>query len=221
MSSTAVLRSNRAAIAVGLLLVGFLSLGLWRVVSGSEHQAFAKGATPPTASKVTEGKTYSLAVPGGVPALLSHGISQISGANGNQPALTCQWSIGGSASQSLVVSPESVGTKAETTVASFTAPASGEIAVSCDGWGRMFIPDAESGSSDPSGYFLLLSMITLTIGGSLALSVGYSRRQSGSAHPRAGGSRTESDGSHLDGAEHALEASFAGEGPAEDEAPPT
>jgi hypothetical protein len=179
MSSTATLRSNRAAIAVGLLLVGFLSLGLWRVVSGSEHQAFAKGATPPSASKVKAGNTYSLAVPGGVPAMLSHGISEVSGAAGEQLGLTCEWSIGGAASQTLVVSPESPGTKAITTVAHFTAPASGEIAVSCDGWGRMFIPDAETGSSDPSGYFLLLSIITLTIGGSLALSAGYRRSQLG------------------------------------------
>ncbi|MCW2497156.1 hypothetical protein [Jatrophihabitans sp.] len=165
--------SRRNAIAVGLILVGLLSLGMWRLVSGSEHQAFAKGATPPASSKVTAGDTYSLAVPGGATAMLDHGISKVTGAYGTVLGLTCQWSIDGSANQALTVSAEAPDTKAETTVGHFTAPASGNISVSCDGWGRMFIPDAESGSSDPSGLFLLLSIITLTIGASLALSAGY------------------------------------------------
>jgi hypothetical protein len=171
-------RSHRAqprrnAIAVGLILIGLLSLGMWRIVSGSEHQAFAKGATPPSSSKVIAGDRYSLAVPGGATAMLDHGISKVSGAYGTVLGLTCEWSINGSTNQSLTVDAEAPDTKAETTVAHFTAPASGNISVSCDGWGRMFIPDAESGSSDPSGFFLLLAIITLTIGASLALSIGY------------------------------------------------
>ena len=165
--------SRRASVAVGLVLIGLISLGLWRVVAGSEHQAFAPGATPPESSSVRVGHTYSLAVPGGVPAMLAHGIPQVSGQNGSTLGLTCEWSEDGSANQALAVSVESLDTKAETTVASFTAPVTGHISVSCDGWGRMFIPDAEGGAGDPSGIFLLLSILTLTLGTALGLSAMY------------------------------------------------
>jgi hypothetical protein len=160
--------------ATGLLLLGLLSLALWRVLSGSEHQAFAKGATPAESYQVTSGKTYSLAVPGGVPALLKHGIQEVGGTSGSTLGLSCQWSVDGSANQVLTIQPESLDTKAETDVASFTSPVTGDLRVTCDGWGRMFIPDADKGSTDASGYFLLLAIVTLTLGGGMALSVGYS-----------------------------------------------
>jgi hypothetical protein len=165
--------SSRGAIAVGLLLIGLVSLGLWRVISGSEHQAFAIGATPAESYLVHEGDQYSLAVPGGVSALTKHGIQTINGQNGQSLALTCLWSVNGSGGQALNITTEALDTKAETTVAHFTAPVTGQLTVTCDGWGRMFIPDAQSGSGDPSGWFLMLSIITLTVGSSLALSAGY------------------------------------------------
>ena len=173
MASDLVTRSRRGALAVGLILIGLLSLGLWRVISGSEHQAFAIGATPAESYPVHEGDTYSLAVPGGVSALLKHGIPKVSGQNGDTVGLTCSWSVNGSGSQALSTTPESVDTKAVTTVASFAAPVSGNMTVTCNGWGRMFIPDAASGASDPSGWFLVLSILTLTAGASLGLSAGY------------------------------------------------
>jgi hypothetical protein len=162
------------------------------VASGSEHQAFAKGATPPSSSAVTEGHSYSLAVPGGAPAMLKHGIANLNG----QLALTCDWSEGTGSPQSLPVNAESTDTKAETTVAQFIAPVTGKIHIACDGWGAMFVPDANS-SSDPSGYFLLLSILTLTVGGILALSAGYQASLRGRARREewdAEGASTESVG---------------------------
>src|SRR3954471_16691221 len=100
------MQSRRATIAVGLLLVGILSLGLWRVISGSEHQAFAKGATPAESYRVVAGDNYSLAVPGGVPAMLKHGIAQVAGQYGTGLGLTCEWSVNGSGNQALSVSSE-------------------------------------------------------------------------------------------------------------------
>jgi hypothetical protein len=164
---------SRGAVAIGLVLIGLVSLGLWRVIGGSEHEAFAPGATPPESSKVTSGHSYSLAVPGGVQAMLRHGIQTVNGQNGSTLGLTCEWSVDGSANQALTVSVESLDTKAETKVATFTAPVTGDLSVSCDGWGRMFIPDADSSSGDPSGIFLLLSIIALTLGGALGLSAMY------------------------------------------------
>ena len=173
MASEFVPRSRRGAFGAGLLLLGFLCLALWRVVSGAEHQAFAIGATPADSYAVKAGNDYSLAVPGGVRALVKHHIPQVPGQNGTVLGLSCQWSVGGSANQALSLAVESLDTKAETTVARFTSPVTGKISVTCDGWGRVFIPDADSGSSDPSGWFLLLSILALTVGASLALSAGY------------------------------------------------
>jgi hypothetical protein len=173
MTSEATSVYRKGTVAVVLLIAGVLCLGIWRVLSGSEHQAFAKGATPPTSSAVTSGHSYSLAVPGGVPAMVSHGISEIVSNGAQVLALTCEWSLGNGPTQSLAVSTEAIGTKAETTVAHFVAPVSGKISVTCDGWGKMFVPDADSGSGDPSGLFLLLSIAALTAGGALALSAGY------------------------------------------------
>jgi len=166
-------RTRRGAFGAGLLLLGLLCLALWRVVSGEEHQAFAKGATPADSYRVTAGNDYSLAVPGGVRAMLKHHIPKVPGPNGDALGLSCEWSVGGSANQALSLAVEALDTKAETTVARFTSPVSGGISVTCDGWGRVFIPDADSGSSDPSGWFLLLSIITLTAGASLSLSAAY------------------------------------------------
>jgi hypothetical protein len=167
------MNARRGTIAVGLLLIGLLSLGLWRVVSGSEHQVFAEGATVPATSKVTAGHTYSLAVPGGVLAMVDRGIPKVTGQNGTTLGLVCTWSVDGSANQALSIQVESLDTKATNNVASFVAPATGDFSVSCDGWGQVFIPDADGGSSDPSGIFLMLSIITLTLGAALGLSSLY------------------------------------------------
>ena len=173
MASERAPRTRRGALAIGLLLIGFLSLGLWRVISGSEHQAFAVGATPAESYQVKAGDSYSLAVPGGVSALVKHGIPKIPAQNGTTHGLSCEWSVNGSANQALSISIESLDTKATNTVAHFISPVSGPISVTCDGWGRVFVPDARSGSGDASGWFLLLSIITLTAGAVLALSAGY------------------------------------------------
>jgi len=173
MASDFATRSRRGAFGAGLLLLGLLSLGLWRVVSGSEHQAFAKGASPADSYAVKAGNNYSIAVPGGVNAMVDHGVQVVNGQNGQTLGLSCEWSVGGSANQALSVSVESLDTKAVTTVGHFLSPVTGNISVTCDGWGRVFIPDADSGSSDPSGWFLLLAIISLTVGASLSLSAGY------------------------------------------------
>ena len=167
------MNARRGTIAVGLLLIGLLSLGMWRVVSGSEHLVFAEGAKVPASSKVTAGHTYSLAVPGGVSAMVAHGVPEVTGQSGTTLGLVCTWSVDGSANQALTLSVESLDTKATNNVASFVAPVTGDFSVSCTGWGPVFIPDANGGSSDPSGLFLVLSMITLTLGASLGLSSLY------------------------------------------------
>ncbi len=157
----------RGAVGVGLLLAGLLCLALWRVVSGTENLAFAEGAGTPPAAHVTEGETYSLAVPGGARAMVAHGVF---GPPGQALSLSCDWSVGSAPAQGLTVAAEHVDTKAETTVARFTAPITGEIRVTCANWGAVFVPDADDVASDTSGWFLLAAIVALTAGAGLGLS---------------------------------------------------
>lgn len=165
---------TRAVAAVVALLLGLAMLGLWRVVSGSQDLPFDKGATPPSSVQVTKGRSYTLAVPGGVPAMIAHGMPTRSTSDQQVIVLECTWSPGGdtlsSARSPLTVQAETVGTKAANDVGQFYAPITGRIRVDCAGWGPMFVPNSDDRAHDWAGTALLLATILLTIGGALALS---------------------------------------------------
>ncbi len=159
--------------AVVALLLGLALIGAWRVIGGSQDLPFDNGATPPSSAHVTAGKTYSLAVPGGVPAMLARGVPTRVLDSQTVINLQCTWSTAGATQafndQPLSVSPEAVGTKAETTVAHFVAPHTGQLRVFCSGWGAMFVPDSDDRTHDWAGLALLLATILLTIGAAFAL----------------------------------------------------
>jgi hypothetical protein len=151
-----------------MLLLGLAAFGLWRVLSGSEELPFAKGATPPSTVAVTSGHVYSLAVPGGVPAMRDHGVPLR--ADGTALVLECRYTTPGQPGTApLTVTPEGPGTKYETTVGTFVAPLTGRIHVDCSSWGAMFVPNSDDHSTDFSGWALLASVILLTIGAALAM----------------------------------------------------
>jgi hypothetical protein len=164
---------TRAIVAVVALLLGLALVGAWRVISGSQDLPFDNGATPPSSVHVTADKTYSLAVPGGVAAMLARGVPTRVLNSQTVINLQCAWSTAGAAQvgndQPLPVSPEAVGTKAETTVAHFVAPRTGQVRVFCSGWGAMFVPDSDDRAHDWAGLALLLATILLTVGAAFAL----------------------------------------------------
>ncbi len=167
---------TRAVAAVVALLLGLAMLGLWRVVSSNQNLPFDKGATPPSSVQVTKGRSYTLAVPGGVPALIAHGMPTRSTGDQQVVSLECTWSTPSAGSgpvtgrSPLTVQPETVGTKAENDVGRFFAPITGRISVDCAGWGPMFVPNSDDRPHDWAGAALLLATILLTVGGALALS---------------------------------------------------
>jgi hypothetical protein len=125
---------------------------------------------------VTSGNTYSLAVPGGMPALLAAGVGQAGAgdAGGSAPDLECQWNSPGYPPQVLKTTAEGVDTKATDVVGSFVAPVTGRLHIDCQHWGSMFVPDADGAAGDPSGWLLLASSVLLLLGGSAAVSAGWS-----------------------------------------------
>lgn len=156
----------RATVAVVCLLVGLVSLGLWRVLGSAEELPYSPDAMPASTARVTEGNTYSLAVPGGVRTLSSRGTPATSG---NVLDPSCTWSLGNSGEQTLTVSPESVGTKAVNTFAHFTAPVTGRLHIRCTNWGTVFVPDSDDRATDASLWYLVFSVLLLSVGAPLSL----------------------------------------------------
>ena len=172
----------RTTIAVILLLLGLAAIGLWRVLSGTGGLPYAAGASPPRSAHVSAGRSYTLAVPGGVRAMLAHGVPVAGSSSAHLISLQCTWTsqttsqttsqptsraLGG---QALTVSAESTSTKAENTVGHFVSPTTGKIGVDCAGWGSMFIPDSDDRSADLAGWALLSALVALSVGAPLAVS---------------------------------------------------
>ncbi len=164
----------RAATATGLVIAALLLGALFRILSGTEHHAFAKGAVAPDSTFVTIGDSYTLSTPGGVKTLLARGVD----ASRSQ----CEWSVNGSASQALTVVAAGPGTKAVNVVGTFVAPYTGNIHVDCLGWGPMFLDNAPGSDPDYAGWLLLLATISLTLGVGLGLA---SLRAAGADSDRA------------------------------------
>jgi hypothetical protein len=113
--------------------------------------------------------------------MVAHGVYAAPGA---AVSLSCEWSTGGSLPQSLGVTPENSDTKAQTTVARFAAPVTGEIRVTCANWGPVFVSDADDVGTDTSGWFLLAAVVALTAGVGFALSAAREISLRSSGGPR-------------------------------------
>lgn len=158
---------ERDAQGLGLLAGLLVVLGLtayvaYRLAAGTENHVYSPGSVPPHTVHVTANGTYQLSYPGGVAALAEQGIDVRS--------LQCDWMTPGGAKQALPVNPYDPTTLSRNAVASFQAGVTGDIHVSCDGLGAMYVEDADGSSGDASGWFLLLSTVTLVFGVALALS---------------------------------------------------
>jgi hypothetical protein len=145
-----------------LVVLGITGYVAYRLAAGTESHVFSPGAVPPHTVHVTANHNYQLSYPGGVAALAEQGVDLNS--------LQCDWMVPGSARQSLPVVPFDGSTEARNAVASFQAVVTGDIHVSCDGLGAMFVDGADNASGDVSGWYLLLSTLALTLGVPLAMS---------------------------------------------------
>jgi hypothetical protein len=158
MQSSAV---RRGTAGVVLLVLG---AGLWlvyRLLAGTEPHSYADGV-PPADVAVIAGHSYALAIRGGVTAEQQLGVSPAN--------LRCTASAPRIGVRPLTVQPEASDTKAINQIASFVAPVSGHVHISCGGLPAVFVDDATDASGDHAGLALLLATIALTLGVPLALS---------------------------------------------------
>ncbi len=177
--------ARRAIVAVLLLLAGLSFAALYRILSGTEHHSFSASAVAPASARVTAGKTYDLAVAGGIRALKRRGA--------NVASAECEWSSSGSAIQALSVAVEAGDTKATNQVASFVARVTGDLHVDCAGWGVMFIDDADNAGGDTAGWCLVASAVLLALGAGLGVSALRSAYETAVAVPDSAGAAGDDD----------------------------
>jgi hypothetical protein len=146
-----------------LTLAGLAMWVLYRVQAGSEAHSFAPGALAPRTVHITQGRTYHLAIPGGVKAEVALDI--------DSSVLRCTIATRGRAADGLDVTAESTGSKATNQIASFLAPFTGDAHLACAGLPPVFVDDADDAKADVSGFWLVFATICLTIGVPMLLSV--------------------------------------------------
>ena len=152
----------RSTIAgVALLLLGLLAWGAYRFAAGTEDHAYAPGAVAPSTVTLTAGKSYGLALPGGVPREIRAGV--------DPGALRCTATARGTA-YDLALAPEQTDTKATTQIAGFSAPVGGRVRIACSDLPQVFVDDADDAAPDYSGWLLVGAMILLLLGVGLTLS---------------------------------------------------
>ena len=167
-------QGRRAVAAIVLVVAGLMFCGMYRLTAGTERHSYSPGAVPPATVRLTEGRTYELSVPGGVKALKAQGQDVASP--------TCSYTRPGETTSSeLTVQAEGADTKATNTVATFSSPVTGVVNVDCQGWGPMFVDDANDRSPDVAGWFLVVGIAMLVVGVPLALSVLRSAGGAGAA----------------------------------------
>jgi hypothetical protein len=173
----------RAALfAVILLVLGIAFGALYRLLAGTESHAYAPDPIAAPTVRVTVNHDYELSFPGGIAGLAQQGI---------EPSdLSCTWADDASGDvagqRTLVLTRYGTDTSSRNAVASFTAPTTGSIHISCDGLGTAFVDDADDASGDPSGWFLVLATLALTGGAAAAMVALHGGRARATAPPVTG-----------------------------------
>jgi hypothetical protein len=188
-------RPTSARFAVAGVLLVLLGLGFWTLYwlrSGTEDHSFSRNPIPPTDVHLTKGKTYDLAVPGGVPAEQSLGLDPAS----VQCTITASGAAGGT---ELAVLPESATTKATNQIASFIAPFTGRAHVQCRGLPPVFIDNADDAPADLSGLWIVLSTVALTVGIPLLISALRSAGQPRPVAPAPGSGLVPGEDEEIEG----------------------
>lgn len=149
----------------GLVLVfaGLVFWGVSRYIASGETHSFSPGAVAPTYVQVTSGRTYSVAVPGGVQTLAAQG-RQIK-------TVQCTVNGQGQAPTPLPLALESDSTKATNRIATFVAASTGLVHITCPGIAQVFVDNADGQAYDSSGPWLVIASIALAVGIPLVLSV--------------------------------------------------
>jgi hypothetical protein len=130
---------------------------------GSERLSYG-GGEPPAYVHLTAGRTYQLAVRGGIDAMDDEGIEQAS--------IPCTVTFAdGSPGGNLELTAEGADSRATNVFATFTSRVTGQVRIECADIGAVYVDDADDASRDLSFLYLALCSIALTAGVGLLMSV--------------------------------------------------
>jgi hypothetical protein len=156
-------RLPRSLVAGPLLIIlGLVCWALYVRQTNSEHHAYAHGGNPPTYVQIHAGKSYGIAIHGGVQREIRLGLAPGS--------VQCTAARRGQSPGPLDVTAETQDTKATDRIASFVSGINGVVHVECSGIGAVYLDDADDAAYDWSGFFLILASLALLTGLPLALS---------------------------------------------------
>lgn len=160
---------SRVALAGPLLvLVGLACWALYVKQSRSQPHAYSHGANPPSYVRLLAGQTYWISVRGGVARVAELGI--------DPTALHCTAARTGETPGAVQLVTETSDTKENDRIASFVSTVSGQVQIRCDGIGAVYVDNAADAPYDWSGFWLVLTSITLAVG--LPLTLSFLRRVS-------------------------------------------
>jgi hypothetical protein len=173
------------ALIAGTLLV-LAGLAFWALFvkqsGGVEQHAYNRAGHPPSYAGVVTGKTYNIAIHGGVDREVALGLD---------PAqLTCTAARPGQVPGALNLVAENKDSKATNQIASFVSAITGQVHVECKGIGTVYLENAVGASFDWSGVWLVLASLALAVG--LPLGLSALRSPAGSS---AGASSADDSGS--------------------------
>ncbi|HST49005.1 hypothetical protein [Jatrophihabitans sp.] len=152
---------------VVLLVLALVVFGVSRVVAARQQHAYDQGASPPPSYTITAGRTYQLSADRSVAELKQAGLLN---------DLACfTTSVTGEQSP-LALSSTADDDRNLHLFATFIAPVTGSIAVSCTGIAGVFVDDADNAAPDRSAVLVLLSGGIGVLGVIAACSGGYARR---------------------------------------------
>ncbi len=158
----------RLAAGVALLLLAVLLFAGFRLVAQGQRHSYDPDASPAKSYRLTAGRSYQLSSPIGLTALQSHGVLT---------SLACSWSTDGQLQHPLELATAEADDRDMRTFATFAAPATGALQVSCTRIDKVFIDDADDAGRDHSALLVLLAIVAGFAGVSATVSGGYALSQ--------------------------------------------
>jgi hypothetical protein len=156
-----------------LLIVALVLFAASRVVAAGQRHAYDPGASPPASYAVTAGTSYQLSAARSVSELKKAGLL------GN---LACFTTSATGEQTPLTLSSVADDDRNLHLFATFVAPATGSVQVSCTGIPGVFVDDADDAAPDRSAVLVLLSGAIGLLGVIAACSGGYARRPRAELH---------------------------------------
>jgi hypothetical protein len=161
------MNADRLRVQLGVLLLVLAAL-CWgaRGPLGGTDRAWSPNAVPPSSALVSIGTTYHLSTVLGPAGRVQSGAA----------ALSCVWRAEGGVEPAAPLTVQAVADERVThVIASFAAPASGRLSITCPNAGPVFVDDADGIARDP-GSLLLLGAVGLGIVGLCLAASGRVRR---------------------------------------------